>query len=167
MTKAAEPTEPAHPLPPSLWRSFEGCSVLVQLKPEVVHYSCTYPAAPVLKLTEMDGTGKPIRRGFVTGQQAQQLVIAVEQEEQKAQAALGPGESLPAEQQRKIITEPVAQDVLVGRLSVLQDASGTMLQVEYQDPLDAPGAQKGTVRVLVAPELVGFVTTVTRSLIQS
>jgi hypothetical protein len=167
MTQAAEKQEELHPIPPSLWKALAGCSVLVQLKPGVLRYSCTYPNTPVLKVTEVDGKGEPIRQGFVTGKQAQAMAVEAQQEQQRAQAALAPGEKLPPEQQRQILTEPAAQDVLMGRLSVLQDAERTMLLIEYQDPLDEPsGGQKGAVRVVIDPELVGFVSTVTRSLIQ-
>jgi hypothetical protein len=169
MSEQSNETQESRAPARSLWSAFNGAEVVLQLREP--YQTVTHPNLPLFTVTLVSATGTVVRSGFVSGNQLDRLEAELAADLERKRRSLAPGEQLPPEEQLHLKTEPALVGSLIGTLRVWQDTSGTMLEVETRDPLDAQAAAGGPplnlCRILVAPDLVGFLTVVQRRLIQT
>jgi hypothetical protein len=136
-----KPKQEPQSIPPSLWHELEGSQVFIQLREGIQYMAVSYPNEPVLKAEVAGPDG------------AKQTVFVL------ASAAA----------QRGIQGEPVVSPIMQGMLHIRQDPYGTMLMLEFPDPVDqTPAGQRprSMVKVLFPPDFVGFMSSVEQSLIR-
>ena len=168
-TTAAADSE-RKPIPQSLWRAMDGQPVMIQLREGLRCVTVTHPNEPVVQIAALkhDAEGKPVDVETTMPLPASQAAQMAMQTHQQQEVGLQNG-TLKPEDKREIVTEPLTTPYLRGRLTVLEDKDGTMLMVEFRDPLDqTPGDERprSTMKVILPPDYVGFMSSGQQNLIR-
>lgn len=128
-------------VPPSLWHEMDGQVVFIQLREGIEYLGVTHPGEPVVH-AEVEGPDGTRQRVFLPASEA---------------AARG------------IQGEPLRAPIMQGKLRIKQDRFGTMLLMEFADPLgqSGPGERpRSMVKAMFPPDYVGFMSAVEQNLIR-